>query len=97
MSPVELSPEQVQEIEQLTEKLRLVRLELAKKNQIVAKLQRQLDDVPNRAEMAQYQRRFLELYNQGNSNTLNQIRVFQLNQCCSCGKAQGNQTILYVV
>lgn len=76
---MELSPEQVQEIEQLTEKLRLVRLELAKKNQIVAKLQRQLDDVPNRAEMAQYQRRFLELYNQGNSNTLNQIRVFQLN------------------
>lgn len=68
---MELSPEQVQEIEQLTEKLRLVRLELAKKNQIVAKLQRQLDDVPNRAEMAQYQRRFLELYNQGNSNTLN--------------------------
>lgn len=66
---MELSPEQVQEIEQLTEKLRLVRLELAKKNQIVAKLQRQLDDVPNRAEMAQYQRRFLELYNQGNSNT----------------------------
>lgn len=65
MSPAELTPEQLKEIEEFTEKLKVVRLQLAKKNQIVAKLQRQLDDVPNRAEMAQYQRRFLELYNQG--------------------------------
>ncbi|XP_066246824.1 coiled-coil domain-containing protein 93 [Euwallacea similis] len=64
LSPVELTPEQLEQIEAFTEKLAVVRLELAKKNQIVAKLQRQLDDIPNRAEMAQYQRRFLELYNQ---------------------------------
>lgn len=73
---MELSPDQVQEIEQLTEKLRLVRLELAKKNQIVAKLQRQLDDVPNRAEMTQYQRRFLELYNQGNQTPSTKFGFF---------------------
>ncbi|XP_066152519.1 coiled-coil domain-containing protein 93 isoform X2 [Euwallacea fornicatus] len=64
LSPVELTPEQLEQIEAFTEKLASIRLELAKKNQIVAKLQRQLDDIPNRAEMAQYQRRFLELYNQ---------------------------------
>lgn len=63
-SPTELTPEQQEQFEELTEKTRLLRLTLAKKNQIVAKLQRQLDDVPNRAEMSQYQRRFLELYNQ---------------------------------
>ncbi|CAG9759776.1 unnamed protein product [Ceutorhynchus assimilis] len=63
-SPRELTPEELKNIEVLTEKVRLVKLKLAKRNQIVGKLQRQLDDVPNRAEMAQYQRRFLELYNQ---------------------------------
>ncbi|XP_018569500.1 coiled-coil domain-containing protein 93 isoform X2 [Anoplophora glabripennis] len=46
------------------EKVRVLRLQVAKKNRHVASLQRQLDDVPNRAELAQYQRRFLELYNQ---------------------------------
>ncbi|KAL1490673.1 hypothetical protein ABEB36_013329 [Hypothenemus hampei] len=64
MSPVEVTPQQQKEIEELSEKIKLVRLQLAKKNQIVAKLERQLDDIPNRAEMTQYQRRFLELYNQ---------------------------------
>ena len=38
---------------------------LAKRNRSIAALQRQLDEVPGRAELAQYQRRFLELYNQG--------------------------------
>lgn len=41
-----------------------IRLKLAKKNRQIVVLQRQLDNVPNRAELAQYQRRFLELYNQ---------------------------------
>ena len=31
----------------------------------VALLERQLDDAPSRAEIAQYQKRFVELYNQG--------------------------------
>lgn len=46
------------------EKLKALRLQLAKKNRSIATLQRQLDEVPSRAELAQYQRRFLELYNQ---------------------------------
>ncbi|XP_050304813.1 coiled-coil domain-containing protein 93 isoform X2 [Anthonomus grandis grandis] len=62
--PVVFTPEQLKEIEELSETIRGVRLKLAKKNQIISKLQRQLDDIPNRAEMTQYQRRFLELYNQ---------------------------------
>jgi len=42
-----------------------LRLQLARTSRATATLQRQLDDVPGRAELAQYQRRFLELYNQG--------------------------------
>lgn len=46
------------------ENLRLARLQLAKKNRAVILVQRQLDDIPDNIELAQYQRRFLELYNQ---------------------------------
>lgn len=53
------------EINDKLEKMKIIRLQLAKKNRSIAALQRQLDEVPNRAELAQYQRRFLELYNQG--------------------------------
>lgn len=52
------------ELEQETEKLKVQRLKIAKKTRAIAALQRQLDEVPSRAELAQYQRRFLELYNQ---------------------------------
>ncbi|XP_044254005.1 coiled-coil domain-containing protein 93 [Tribolium madens] len=50
--------------EELIENVRVIRLHLAKRNRTVAALRRQIDDVPNRPELAQYQRRFLELYNQ---------------------------------
>ncbi|XP_076253337.1 coiled-coil domain-containing protein 93 isoform X1 [Rhynchophorus ferrugineus] len=63
-TPTEPNPQLKKEIENVSEKIKLLRLSLAKKNQIVLKLQMQLDDVPNRAEMTQYQKRFLELYNQ---------------------------------
>ncbi|GFR91723.1 coiled-coil domain-containing protein 93-like [Elysia marginata] len=46
------------------EKLHKIRLLLAKKNREIAGLQRKIDEVPSRAELSQYQRRFLELYNQ---------------------------------
>ncbi|KAK3913897.1 Selenocysteine-specific elongation factor [Frankliniella fusca] len=46
------------------EALVAVRLRLARATRAAASLQRQLDDVPGRAELAQYQRRFLELYSQ---------------------------------
>jgi hypothetical protein len=45
------------------ETLRLSRLQLAKKNRAVISLQRQLDNIPDNTELAQYQKRFLELYN----------------------------------
>jgi hypothetical protein len=53
---------QFAEEQQRVQKLRLL---LAKRTRSIAALQRQLDEVPGRAELAQYQRRFLELYNQG--------------------------------
>lgn len=46
------------------ERVQKLKLLLAKRNRSMAALQRQLDEVPGRAELAQYQRRFLELYNQ---------------------------------
>lgn len=49
--------------EKENETLRLCRLQLAKKNRAVISLQRQLDNIPDNTELAQYQKRFLELYN----------------------------------
>jgi len=37
----------------------------AKRNREIAALQRKIDEMPTRAELSQYQKRFLELYNQG--------------------------------
>ncbi|XP_053677731.1 coiled-coil domain-containing protein 93 [Anopheles nili] len=46
------------------ERLKSLRLQLAKKNRAYISIRRQLDNIPDRTELAQYQRRFLELYNQ---------------------------------
>ncbi|XP_076328201.1 coiled-coil domain-containing protein 93-like isoform X2 [Tachypleus tridentatus] len=46
------------------EKFQKIRMLLAKKNREIASLQRKIDEVPSRAELNQYQRRFIELYNQ---------------------------------
>ncbi|XP_035783356.1 coiled-coil domain-containing protein 93-like isoform X2 [Anopheles albimanus] len=46
------------------ERLKSLRLQLAKKNRAYVSINRQLDNIPDRTELAQYQRRFLELYNQ---------------------------------
>lgn len=51
--------------DQETTRLQHLRLQLAKKNRAIVSLQRQIDNIPDRTELAQYQRRFLELYNQG--------------------------------
>lgn len=58
--------DRVKEYEDQKEAVMRVRLQLAKKNRTIASLTRQLDDVPGRSELTQYQRRFMELYNQGN-------------------------------
>lgn len=52
------------EYEEQKEVVNRLRLQLAKKNRAIATLTRQLDDVPGRSELTQYQRRFMELYNQ---------------------------------
>ncbi len=39
----------------------------ARKNREIALLQRKIDEVPSRTELSQYQHRFIELYNQGQS------------------------------
>ncbi|KAK7484910.1 hypothetical protein BaRGS_00023830 [Batillaria attramentaria] len=49
------------------EKLHKIRLLLARKNREIAGLQRKIDEVPSRAELSQYQRRFVELYHQVSS------------------------------
>ncbi|KAL4222275.1 Coiled-coil domain-containing protein 93 [Mactra antiquata] len=45
-------------------KLHQIKMLLARKNREIAGLQRKIDEVPSRAELSQYQRRFVELYNQ---------------------------------
>lgn len=37
----------------------------ARRNREIAILQRKIDEVPSRAELTQYQKRFIELYSQG--------------------------------
>ncbi|XP_049592213.1 coiled-coil domain-containing protein 93 isoform X2 [Syngnathus scovelli] len=44
------------------EKLQKVRLLMARRNRDIAILQRKIDEVPCRAELTQYQKRFIELY-----------------------------------
>lgn len=47
-----------------SQKLQKMRIVLARKNREIATLIRKIDEVPSRAELSQYQRRFVELYNQ---------------------------------
>ena len=56
--------DRLKEYEAQRETVTKARLQLAKKNRAIASLTRQLDDVPGRSELTQYQRRFMELYNQ---------------------------------
>merc|ERR1711898_50138 len=44
-----------------------IRQLLAKKNQHISMVARQIDDVPTRTELIQYERRFVELYQQVDS------------------------------
>ncbi|XP_068716008.1 coiled-coil domain-containing protein 93-like [Montipora foliosa] len=51
-------------------KLGKIRFFQARKNREISSLQRKIDKVPSRAELTQYQRRFLELYKHGGDNDL---------------------------
>lgn len=52
-------------VEKEKERLHVIRMQLAKKNRAIVSIERKLDNVPDRTELAQYQRRFIELYSQG--------------------------------
>lgn len=52
-------------LEKEKERLHLIRMQLAKKNRAIVSIERKLDNIPDRTELAQYQRRFVELYSQG--------------------------------
>ncbi|CAH0398688.1 unnamed protein product [Chilo suppressalis] len=63
-----LSPEELKEFYQREEKLKSfitnLRLELARSNREVLKYTMAIDEVPGTAELLQYEKRFMELYNQ---------------------------------
>lgn len=61
--PDDDSNENDQDLATENETLALCRLQLAKKNRTVISLQRQIDNIPDNTELAQYQKRFFELYN----------------------------------
>lgn len=61
-------------MEKEKERLHLIRMQLAKKNRAIVSIERKLDNIPDRTELAQYQRRFIELYSQG----MNQVFFFIL-------------------
>ncbi|KFP66325.1 Coiled-coil domain-containing protein 93, partial [Cariama cristata] len=62
----EQEPNRIIEQQYKTEKdkLQKIRLLLARRNREIAILQRKIDEVPSRAELTQYQKRFIELYSQ---------------------------------
>ena len=75
----------------------------ARKNREIAAVQRKIDEVPSRAELSQYQRRFVELYNQVSSthretkqfytlyNTLDDTKLYlnkEVGFKCSCSLAR---------
>uniref|UniRef100_A0A8C8EQQ9 Coiled-coil domain-containing protein 93 n=1 Tax=Oncorhynchus tshawytscha TaxID=74940 RepID=A0A8C8EQQ9_ONCTS len=61
------------------EKLQKIRLLMARRNREIAVLQRKIDEVPSRAELTQYQKRFIELYGQGGCLSLILFLVNLLN------------------
>uniref|UniRef100_A0AAG5DWR8 Coiled-coil domain-containing protein 93 n=1 Tax=Anopheles atroparvus TaxID=41427 RepID=A0AAG5DWR8_ANOAO len=63
-TPEEDVKELQRQLDMEQERLKSLRLQLAKKNRAYVSINRQLDNIPDRTELAQYQRRFLELYNQ---------------------------------
>jgi hypothetical protein len=53
------------EVKTYEEKHSKLKLQLADLNKNCSQMQRKFDDIPSRAELSQYQKRFIELYNQG--------------------------------
>ncbi|XP_037070168.1 coiled-coil domain-containing protein 93-like [Pollicipes pollicipes] len=66
-APADDDPQTEHELARRTAAVDRLRAEVASASRQVALLERQLDDVPSRAEIGQYQKRFVELYNQVSS------------------------------
>lgn len=64
-TPEEDLHEMQQTLEKEKERLQIIRMQLAKKNRAIVSIERKLDNIPDRTELSQYQRRFIELYSQG--------------------------------
>ena len=60
------------------EKLQKIRKLLSKKKREIAQIERLTDEVPSRAELAQYQKRFLELYTQVASKLVETRQYYNL-------------------
>lgn len=63
--PVEDDTELREELDKFKIKIEVARAKLSKKARAVGLMKRKLDQIPDRAELAQYQRRFVELSNEG--------------------------------
>jgi len=63
--PVEDDTELKEELDKIKIMIEVARAKLSKKARAVGLMKRKLDQIPDRAELAQYQRRFVELSNEG--------------------------------
>ena len=70
LSTLQVMVEEMYEAE--SAKLERTRLAVAAKTQDIHLLRRKIDDVPTRAELVQYERRFVELYEQVHLNPKHQ-------------------------
>lgn len=72
-----MTPEELKEFHDREEKLKSFitssKLELAKLNREVLRYTVAIDEVPGPTELLQYEKRFIELYNQGRSTTYSSI------------------------
>lgn len=63
--PVEDNTELKEELDKIKVMVEVARTKLSKNARAVGLMKRKLDQIPDRAELAQYQRRFVELSNEG--------------------------------
>lgn len=61
----------------LKENIQKIKLQVANSNRAVVIIERQLDNIPDRTELAQYQRRFHELYNESKLHTIRKLMILK--------------------
>jgi predicted RNase H-like nuclease (RuvC/YqgF family) len=83
-----------EQYEAVKTKLATLKLKIAKKNREISTLKRKLDELPSRSELNQYQKRFIELYNQ----SITFFKIFT-NICMWCFPINGKESCLiyYVI